>query len=339
MAIRIVITGLGGRGQDWVREVRAAPAFDLAGCVEIDPNVLEKAAAQQNLPIESCFPTLDAALDRVACDAVIVATSIESHVDACEQALARKLAVLVEKPFTQNLGDAVRLVSLANTTRTPLLVAQNYRYMRSFRTARRLIQEGRLGKVGMVVMQYYRVRHEMAASLARLTNSVLWGASVHHLDAVRFMLSQEAQSVTADVFTPPWSSLPHGASLHALLSMDDGARVSYTATYESSGHEFFEGGQEFYARFVGELATLHVFQRWLILYEGGKLPRLIRRGARKTTEEQNLLGQLERAFLYGEPAEVSGRDNLNTVALLEACIKSAAEKRSIEPRELFNGAA
>lgn len=339
MAIRIVIAGLGGRGQDWVREVRAAPAFELAGCVEIDPDVLQGAAARLNLLAELCFPTLDEALGQVECDAVIVATSVDSHVAACEQALSRKLAVMVEKPFTQSLGDAVRLVSLAETTTTPLLVAQNYRYMRSFRTARRLIQEGRLGKVGMVVMQYYRVNHEMAASLAKLTNSVLWGASVHHLDAIRFMLAQEARSVTADAFTPPWSSLREGASLHALLSMEDGTRVSYTATYESSGHEFFERGQEFYARFVGELATLHVFQRWLVLYERGKLPRVIRRGARKPTEERNLLNQLERAFLYGEPAEVSGRDNLQTVAILEACVRSAAEKRSIEPRELLNGAA
>lgn len=339
MAIRIVIAGLGGRGQDWVREVSAAPAFEFTGCVEIDPDVLLSAAARLKIPVELCFPTLDAALDQLDCDAVIVATSVDSHVAACEHALSRKLAVLVEKPFTQNLADAVRLVSLAEATNTPLLVAQNYRYMRSFRTARRLIQDGRLGKVGMVVMQYYRVRHEMAASLAKLGNSVLWGASVHHLDAVRFMLAQEATRVTADTFTPPWSNLREGASLHALLSMDDGARVSYTATYESSGHEFFEGGQEFYARFVGELATLHVFQRWLILYERGKLPRLVKRGARKTTEEQNLLGQLERALLYGEPAEVSGRDNLQTVAILEACVRSAAEKRSIEPRELLNGAA
>ena len=339
MAIRVVIVGVGGRGQDWVREVRAAPQFELTGCVEIDPDVRESAAARLNLVEELCFPTLDAALDRVGCDAVIVATSVDSHVAACEQALSRHLAVLVEKPFTRDLDDAIRLVSLAEAKNIPLLVAQNYRYMRSFRTARRLIQEGRLGQVGMVVMQYYRVRHEMAASLAKLTNSVLWGASVHHLDAIRFMLAQEAQSVTADVFTPPWSSLPEGASLHAQLSMDGGTRVSYTATYESSGHEFFEGGQEFYARFVGELATLHVFQRWLFLYERGKLPRVIRRGARKTTEEQNLLGQLERAVRYGEPAEVSGRDNLQTVAILEACVRSAAEKRSIEPGELLNGAA
>jgi predicted dehydrogenase len=337
MAIRIVVAGLGGRGQDWVREVRASAGFELAGCVEVEPAVLQGSAAKLNIPSDLCFANLDQALNQVACDAVIVATSVGQHVAACEEALSRRLALLVEKPFTQDLREAATLVSTAEGTGTPLLVAQNYRYMRSFRTAHRLVREGRLGKVGMVVMQYYRVPHEMAASLAKLPNSVLWGASVHHLDAIRFVLGQEASSVAADMFTSPWNSLPPGASLHALLTMDDGARVSYTATYESSGHEFFERGQEFYARFVGERATLHVFQRWLFLCEKGKLPRPVRRGARTTTEEQNLLGQLERAILRGEAAEVSGRDNLRTVALLEACVRSAAEKRSIDPRELLNG--
>jgi predicted dehydrogenase len=121
-----------------------------------------------------------------------------------------------------------------------------------------------------------------------------------------------------------------------MLSMEDGTRAFYTATYESSGHEFFERGQEFYARFVGERATLHIFQRWLILCERGKLPRLVRRGSRKITEEQSLLGQLERALLNGDVPDVSGRDNLQTVALLEACVRSATEKRCINPRELLS---
>jgi predicted dehydrogenase len=80
-----------------------------------------------------------------------------------------------------------------------------------------------------------------------------------------------------------------------------------------------------------------VFQRWLIFWENGKLPRLVRRGRRKKTEEQVLLDQLERALIHGEPAEVSGRDNLQTVATLEACVRSAAEQRCVNPQELFVG--
>src|SRR6185436_5250473 len=217
-----------------------------------------------------------------------------------------------------------------------LLVAQNYRYLRSFRAARRLIAEGTLGSVSLVNCQYYRPAHDMAASLARLPHSVLWGMGVHHLDALRHALGREVINVTAKSFTRPGGKLPPGASLQAMLTFEDDARALYSASYESSGHEFFESGQEFSTRFVGDRGTLHIFQRWLIWCEVGKWPRLVRRGPRKETEEQVLLGQLERAMLHREAAEVSGRDNLQTMAILEACVRSAADRAGINPQSLLN---
>jgi predicted dehydrogenase len=336
MAIRIVVAGLGPRGQDWLREVRKSPAFELVACVDLDPPTLKQAAAKQSIPPEQCFTDLTEALDRNNCDAVIVATSVPNHVEPCQLALERGMAVMVEKPFTLCLGDSVKLVALAEQKGVPLIVAQNYRYMRSFRSARRLIDEGALGPVGMVVCQYYRVPHTMADSLQSLTNSALWGASIHHLDALRYILRKRVTGVMAEIFTLPWGRLPKGASLQMMLSFEDEARLLYSGTYESSGHEFFEGGQEFYVRFVGERATLHVYQRWLMLCETGKLPRLVRRGPRKMTEETALLKQLWGALLSNEVPDSSGRDNLQTMAVIEACLRSAAERCWVNPQELLD---
>ncbi|MGH9903199.1 MAG: Gfo/Idh/MocA family protein, partial [Pyrinomonadaceae bacterium] len=211
----------------------------------------------------------------------------------------------------------------------------NYRYMRAFRTARRLVGEGALGRVGQAVCQYYRVPHGMAASLARLDHSVLWGVGVHHLDALRHVVGRRVTAVLAESYTLPWGSLPAGASLRVMLTFEDGARAVYTATYESSGHEFFERGQEFYARFVGARATLHVFHRWLVLCERGRLPRVVRRGAREVTEERVLLRQLAEALRDGAEPDSSGLDNLQTMAVVEACVRSADERRWINPQELL----
>jgi predicted dehydrogenase len=336
MAHRVVIAGMGSRGKDWVREVRAAPAYQLAGCSDIDQNILHDAAAALNIPPQSCFTDLRAAIEQTNCDAVIVATSADCHTEACNAALSRQVAVLVEKPFTVNLKDAVAIVSLGERQGVPILVAQNFRYMRAFRTVKRLISDGALGRIGIVTCQYYAVPHQMAASLAGLQNSVLWGMSVHHLDALRYVLGKEVNGVAAESFTLPWGKLPPGASLQVLLSFEDEIRATYTATYESSGHQFFERGQEFYARFVGERATLHVFQRWLILCENGKLPRLVRRGPRKLTEERIILDQFERALVSGVEPDCSGRDNLQTMAVVEACLRSASERSWINPQELLN---
>jgi predicted dehydrogenase len=336
VAIEVAIAGMGGRGRDWVREVRNAPAFNLAAAIEVDQNVLGVAARELGIPPQQCFSDLETAIEQTRPNAVIVATPADCHVQPVETALNHGLAVMVEKPFTTGLGEAVKLVLLAEQKNAPLLVAQNYRYLRSFRAARRLIAEGTLGTVTIVNCQYYRPAHDMAASLARLPHSVLWGMGVHHLDALRHALGKEVIKVTAESFTRPGGKLLPGASLQAMLTFEGDARALYSASYESSGHEFFESGQEFYTRFVGDRGTLHVFQRWLILCESGKLPRLVRRGPRKVSEEQILLGQFERAILHGEPAEVSGRDNLKTMAVLEACVRSAADRAGINPQSLLN---
>jgi predicted dehydrogenase len=328
---------MGPRGQTWLREVQRAPEYELAGCVDLDQAALQQASRKLSVPTKQCFTDLEEALDQNSCNAVIVATSAANHVAPCESALTRSLAVMVEKPFTLRLGDAVKLVSLAEEKGAPLIVAQNYRYMRSFRTARRLIEEGAIGAVGLVVCQYYRVPHPMADSQASLTNSALWGAGIHHLDALRYVLKKRVTGVLAEAFTLPWGHLPKGGSMQIMLSFADETRAMYAGTYESRGHEFFEGGQEFYLRFVGEHGTLHVFQRWLMLCETGKLPRPVRRGPRKVTEERMLLDQLERALLQGEQPDSSGRDNLQTMAVVEATLRSAAERAWVNPQELLDG--
>lgn len=335
MAIRVIIAGAGARGNDWLREVQADPDCRIVACADIDAKARELAGARWHIPAQFCFADLDQAIEQVECEAVIIATPPEHHARNCESVISFGRAVLVEKPFTLNLKDAVRIVKLAEEAHTPIVVGQNYRYLRSFRTCRRVVREGLLGRIGIVMLQYYRVPHEMANWLTQSEFNVLWGIAVHHLDALRFMLHQEVTGVMAESFCVPWSQPAGGSSIQLLLKFDRDTHGTYAASYESSGHEFFERGQEFYARLMGELGTLHVFQRWLMLCPKGKLPRLVRRGPRSVTEEAVLLRQLKEALSSGQEPESSGRDNLQTMAIVEACVQSATQHRWTDPQELL----
>jgi predicted dehydrogenase len=336
MAIRVVVLGLGRRGREWVGVLRAAPGFELVGTVEPDPATRWAAVAALRLPDGLCHDNLDAAIEAGAPRAAIVATSIDSHVEPCRAALVRGLGVLVEKPFALRLSDARDLVAEADARRLPLVVGQNYRYMRMPRTLRRVFASGQLGRVGLVVVQIYRSQKETARALSTLPNSVLWEIAVHHLDALRHALGRRPVRVLAQGFTLPWSDAPPGASLQLLLEFEDGPRASLTATYDVRGQEFFERGQEFYLRALSDRGTLHVFHRWLVWCERGRLPRFLRRGPRPEVEEMTLLGQLGRALTDGTEPESSGRDNLQTIALLEACAQSAVEDKWINPQDLFH---
>lgn len=333
MALRIAIAGMGERGREWARQIQDSPQWELAGCADLDDRALDAAASSLGLSEQRCFPSLTEALDAVPCDAVVVATSTDRHEDPCEEALSRGLATLVEKPFSTSLAAATALVELAERNDVPLVVGQNLRYMRAQRTVRRLLAQGALGQVRMVVCQSYRPP-ELRPRLSPPDRHAMFDTAVHHLDALRHTVG-ELTGVMAEAFGNGDSGGLPGASLHAMLTFEGGARGLYTATYESSGHEFFERGQEFYERIVGDRATLHVFQRWLVVCPRGRLPRIVRRGARPVTEEAVLIGQLERALRSGDEPDASGRDNLRTIAALEACARSAEERGWVDPRELL----
>jgi predicted dehydrogenase len=333
MALRVAVAGSGRRGRDWARQIQGLDGFELVACADPDPGARAAAASELGLAPELCHPSLAEALDAHTCDAVVVATTPQSHREASEDAISRGMATLVEKPLATSLADATAVVELAERQGVPLVVGQNVRYTRAHRAVRRLVKDGTLGPVRMVVCQSYRVPELRDAGVAP-ESATLWGAAVHHLDALRHTLG-ELSGVMAESF----GADGRGLSLHALLAFQSGARGIYSATYESSGHEYFERGQEFYERVTGERATLHVFQRWLVLCPRGKLPRPVGRGKRPRTEEATLIGQLESAVRTGGAPESNGRDNLRTMAAVEACARSAASGTWVDPRELVTAHA
>ena len=337
MTVRVAVVGIGRRGQEWVRTVRGTPGFELVACVDMDAAALRHAANGLGVPADRCHARLEEALDAACPDALVVATPLDRHVDSCRTALARGLAVLVEKPFATSLREARQLQALADQTRAPLLVGQNYRFTRMPRAVRRLVDEGSLGRIGMVSCQAHRAQQDPTAPAVKtFRDGFLWETAVHHLDALRYMLGQDVVRVMAESFSLPWSASPPGGSVQILLDFDGGSRASYCASYDTVGNEFFERGNRFYLRMLGEHGTLSVWQRWAFLCLRGRAPRLVPRGRREVSEEVTLLRQLERAVRSGDEPESSGRNNLGTVALLEACARSAAEGRWVDPRELFH---
>ncbi len=337
MTLRLGVVGVGRRGHDWIRTIHQTAGFELAACVDADPAALRHAGPALSVPSDRCHTSLEVALDTTQPDALIVATPLDQHVAPSRAGLERGLAVLVEKPFATSLREARQLHELAARMGAPLVVGQNYRYTRLPRALRRLVHEGVLGRIGLVSCQAYRgQQHVVSPAVRARPDGVLWELAVHHVDALRYVLDQEVVHVLAQTFAPPWCGTRGGASLDTLLTFEGGCRVAYSASYETAGNEFFEGGDRFHLRILGERGTVSAWQRWAVLCLRGKVPRWVRRGRRDVPEEVVLLRQLEQAIRAGREPECSGRDNLRTVAVLEACARSSSEGRGIDPRALLD---
>lgn len=318
---------MGPRGRQWVRILRKTAGYELVACADIRAESLLGTAAALAIPESQCYLNLDEALDHTQPQAVVVATSMSSHTDPCLTAVARGLGVLVEKPLALNLAEARRMVAAAGKVNAPLLVGQTYRYTGMSQTIRQFLGTGALGRIGMIVYQVYRGNDNLPPSLASMPNSIIWETGVHHIDLLRYVFGQEFVGVKAESFVLPWSRLAAGASTQVLFELDRGTRGFYSATYDTH--------QESSLRIVGERGIVHPWRRWLVLTRPRRVPQIVGR-APHLEPEVALLDQLKRAVLAGEPPECSGQDNLNTIAVLEACARSAAEQRRINPQDLFH---
>lgn len=336
--MKALLIGAGSRGQQWAGVLRGLDAWDLGAIVEPRKGVLKKVLEENSLPASQGFGSLSEIGDASGMDwdAAVIATPPGDHVDPIRWAIDHGLPTLVEKPFATSLEEAKLLTEEAEAADIPLIVAQNYRYLRTTRTVHRVVLSGVLGNVSAINAHYYGPNN-LPRSLLNVPHSAMWGMGLHHLDAFMHELQTPILSVCAISKTRPWTDQPAGATFEVLATAGN-ATITYSATYEGAGHEYFENGQGFSQRVIGDRGSLHVLHRWVFLAEKGRLPRPVRRGKRERSEEALLLDQLLRAIEDRIEPECSARENLRTMAVMEACKLSSHERRWIDIEEVWDGA-
>jgi predicted dehydrogenase len=339
LSVKILQVGVGIRGSHWVEFVRDHPDTTAVGFVDPVPAALDRARATcgRDVPV---FADLDEALRATDADAALIASPSTLHAEHAIRALDAGLAVMIEKPFAVTVADAQRVIDRGRKTGLPVLVAENYRFRPAERTVRKLVQEGRLGRMDSVtfVDRRHMPSHTEGPWLATIDYPQLQEVAIHHFDSLRAFLEPTPTSVTARVWNPPWSDYRHGASTEALLQFG-GIRVQYLGTLLS--HRFSVSiwleGEE------GVLWTNR--KRVLWRPKASRWWRPVRNVAAPPGDEASypkegttsLLNSLRDAVKNGTRPETHGGDNIWNVAMVEAGKLSDREKRTVEIAELYSG--
>src|SRR5262245_56830253 len=139
--LRIIQAGLGEWGQNWRATIfPQVPSASIAASVE--PNAALR--AQLTGP---AFASVEEALAKTDCDAVLVTSAHASHVPLALTALAARKHVLVEKPFAASVREAKAAVDLAAKRGLVLTVSQNYRSFPAPEAVAALVSRGELGRL------------------------------------------------------------------------------------------------------------------------------------------------------------------------------------------------
>ena len=317
MSVKTVHVGVGGRGEWPLQLMREDARWAPVALVDTDPAALRAAAVY--VPGAPCFSDLGEAMAATAADAVVVITPSALHGRLVRQALASGKHVLVEKPFVHALAEAGELASLALTSGLCLVVAQNYRYAAPQQTMRRLVTERVFGPLGYSTLIQHRYRPNPRSFT--MQHALLLEMAVHHFDDMRAVFDRRPLSVFARSFNPPWSAYPHAAAAQALITFEDDLECCYQATFTSHDNS---------------LEWRLEFRDAAVLWDGGDRLQLVARGgARSDLPLDSVTVQPEQAILndwmayieHGIEPSISGRNNLETMAMLDAAIRSSERHR------------
>jgi scyllo-inositol 2-dehydrogenase (NADP+) len=147
--------GLAGRAFH-AQVIRAVTGLRLAAILQRSGN-----EAAEQYPDVRIVRSLDELLSISEIRLVVIATPNETHFPLAQQCLAAGRDVLVDKPFTTTLVEAVELVDFAKQRGRLLTVYQNRRYDGDFQAIRQLVASGALGRIVRFETNYDRFRPQL----------------------------------------------------------------------------------------------------------------------------------------------------------------------------------
>ena len=141
--LRISIVGLGLMGKQHLKAIHEHPNCKIASIID---NTIEAKgiAFERGHPY---FTSLKEAIIESKPDGLIVATPNTHHFQDGFLALEAGIPILVEKPISDSLDDAVKLIDLGKKNNVPILTGYHRRHNPSVFEVKKKLDEGYIGKV------------------------------------------------------------------------------------------------------------------------------------------------------------------------------------------------
>ncbi len=152
--LRVAIVGLvHGHVEGFLKALPNHHAVELVGIAEADHALQAKYAQKYGLPESLFFTSADAMIKARDPQALLVYTSIADHRKAIETAAAHGISVMVEKPLTISLADALAIRKTARERHIHVLVNYETTWYASNHFAYDEAASGRLGAIRRVVVE------------------------------------------------------------------------------------------------------------------------------------------------------------------------------------------
>ena len=190
--IRFALFGAGRIGTMHARHMAACPDAHLV-CVYDPVPTAARVVAEQHAA--TAADTVEAALS-AGVDAVLIASSTDTHVDLIAAAAQAGKAVFCEKPIDLSLQRVEACWSQVRDCGVPIQIGFNRRYDASHRGVRDRVVAGEIGALHQVLITS-RDPEPPPLSYVRVSGGLFRDMMIHDFDLARFVLGEEPVTITA----------------------------------------------------------------------------------------------------------------------------------------------
>lgn len=190
--MRMGILGCGRIGQIHARSIQQIPQAKLIAVADISTVAAEAAGRRFCVEVRDASDIL-AAKD---IDAVVIATSTDTHFDMVRSAAAAHKAIFCEKPIDLS-SERVRIcIDAVEKAAVPFMTAFNQRFDPHFRALHHRVRYGEIGDVETVSITS-RDPAPPPVSYIKGSGGLFRDMMIHDLDMARFILGEEPVQVYA----------------------------------------------------------------------------------------------------------------------------------------------
>jgi D-apiose dehydrogenase len=277
-------------------------------------------------------------------DFVDIATTVPSHRALVELAAQLKIPVICQKPFAQNIADAKAMVAACAATNTPLMVHENFRWQSAILKVKQVITSGAIGKPfwGRVS---FRSAYDVFLGqpyLAEGERFIVEDLGIHALDVARFLLG-DAHSVSAR--TTRINPRIKGEDVATML-LDHGAGVTSIVDCSYATRQEVEAFPETLIEVDGTLGSLRLSQGYKLTVttptsttHEDVSPPLLPWASKPWHNIQESVVLIQQHWVdclkANREPDTSGRDNLQTLALVEAVYESAKSGKTVSIADIL----
>jgi glucose-fructose oxidoreductase len=138
---------------DLLRQVHEHPDAEIVGLSDEQPARMQSAIANFGVPAERVFTDYRRCLEQTKPDLVILCPATAEHAKWTKLVAPYRTHILVEKPFAATLAQADAMIAAVAATKKQLIINWPLRWYPAHLTAKRLIDEGAIGRV--IEVHYY----------------------------------------------------------------------------------------------------------------------------------------------------------------------------------------